>query len=209
MNRKPRTEKEIPHSSELLYGWRQHLLSRRRFLITAASGSIAAMFPLSSLAADTIKQKKIEPWLVIDAVQQHLFPVEDKAPGAREVNALGYLQFVVTDATLDAESREFITKGATWLEGMAHQIYKTSFVDLDNKQGEKVLRRIAASEAGENWLATLMLYIVEALLTDPVYGGNTDQRGWQWLQHVPGFPRPPLDKTFPRLLSRDTGHERF
>lgn len=206
MNRKPRPATKTTHSTDLLSAWRQQLLSRRRFLIAAAGGSLSAVFPLSAIAAAEDKKKNLEPlpidsWPIIDVVQQHLFPTEADAPGAREINALAYLQFVVSDTTLDVESREFITKGANWLEDMAHQMHNKSFITLNNEQREKVLRRIASSETGENWLATLMLYIVEALLTDPVYGGNTDQHGWKWLQHVPGFPRPPLDKIFPRLLS--------
>jgi len=204
MNRKPRTTRRPIKDSRQLFDWRQQLISRRRLLMAAAGGSLATMFPLSAVAAENNRQKpakKLEPWPVIDVVQQHLFPAEVKAPGAREINALAYLQFVVTDTTLDAEDRGFITQGAAWMEGMAQQMHKASFTKLDEKDREAVLRRIAASDSGENWLSTLMLYIVEALLTDPVYGGNTDQLGWKWLEHIPGFPRPPPDKTFPHLLS--------
>jgi gluconate 2-dehydrogenase gamma chain len=200
MNRKPRPAVNKSSSPDLLSGWRQQLVSRRQLLLAAAGGSLAVMFPPVSAAASNNRQMS-DPWSVIDAVQQHLFPAEAGIPGAREINALVYLQFVITDTTLDADDREFISKGVGWLEDIAVQMYKKSFVTLDEKQREKVLQRIAASEAGENWLSTLLLYIVEALLTDPVYGGNTDQLGWKWLQHVPGFPRPPADKTFVHLLS--------
>jgi gluconate 2-dehydrogenase gamma chain len=71
-----------------------------------------------------------------------------------------------------------------------------SFLALDDEQQELVLRDIAESDAGENWLSTLLTYLFEALLTDPVYGGNPGGIGWKWLQHVPGFPRPPLDKRY-------------
>jgi gluconate 2-dehydrogenase gamma chain len=204
MNRKQRPLKHKFNSLNLLSDWHQHLTTRRQFLLAAAGGSLAAMFPLSSIAAANNRQNpdtKPDPWPVIDAVQQHLFPAETDAPGAREINALAYLQFVVTDTTLDSDSREFITKGVAWLEDITFQQYKKSFINLNHKKREKVLRDIASSEAGENWLSTILLYIVEALLTDPVYGGNTNQLGWKWLQHVPGFPRPPADKTFLRLLS--------
>ncbi|MBT8440568.1 MAG: gluconate 2-dehydrogenase subunit 3 family protein [Gammaproteobacteria bacterium] len=214
MNRKPRPEKRLFQSKELLFACHQRLISRRQLLLATAGGSLAAMFPLSASTAVDIAKTGVnadinteinsvaaDPWPVIDAVQQHLFPAEPEAPGARDINALAYLKFVTSDTTLDKESREFITKGAAWLEDMAYQMNKKSFISLGEQQREKVLRRIAGSESGENWLATLMLYIVEALLTDPVYGGNTDQLGWKWLQHIPGYPRPPIDKTFPRLLS--------
>jgi gluconate 2-dehydrogenase gamma chain len=204
MNRKPRPAGKSSCSSKLLSDWHRHLITRRQFLLAAAGSSLAALFPLSSDAAAEHRAKPAatpDPWPVIDAVQQHLFPTEAEAPGAREINALGYLQFVITDNTLDTEDREFISKGVVWLEDMTFQMHKTSFINLDEKDREKVLRRIASSEAGENWISTLLLYIVEALLTDPVYGGNTKQLGWKWLQHVPGYPRPPRDKTFLRLLS--------
>jgi gluconate 2-dehydrogenase gamma chain len=44
----------------------------------------------------------------------------------------------------------------------------------------------------------LLDYIMEALLTDPVYGGNPNSIGWQWLKHQPGFPRPttPLKRRY-------------
>ncbi|MDT8281286.1 MAG: gluconate 2-dehydrogenase subunit 3 family protein [Gammaproteobacteria bacterium] len=200
MNRKPRPSKRSNNPQSLFSNWHQQLITRRQFLLAAAGGSLAVMFPMSAITAAE-SEKNVDPWRVIDAVQQHLFPTEAEAPGASEINALAYLQFVVTDTTLDIESREFISKGAAWLEDMSLQMYKKSFTTLDEKQREKVLQRIASSQSGENWLATLMLYIAEALLTDPVYGGNTDQLGWKWLQHVPGFPRPPLDKTFLRLLA--------
>ena len=200
MNRKPRPEPRCSQPKELISDWREQLITRRQVLIAATVGGLAALFPLSSVAVEA-KSELTDPWPLIDAVQQLLFPPETHAPGAREINALGYLKFVVSDTTLAIEDREFITRGAAWLDDMALQMYKQSFVSLDEVNCEKVLKRIASSGAGENWLSTLMLYIVEALLTDPVYGGNTDQRGWTWLQHVAGYPRPPLDKTFPRLLS--------
>jgi len=205
MNRKQRPPNNKTETQDFLSDWHQQLISRRRLLMAAAGGSLAMLFPLESIASknphNTPDTKAADPWPVIDAVQQHLFPVEDNSPGAREINALAYLKFVVTDTALDVDSRDFITKGAAWLQGMAEQMHKKSFIDLSLKQREKVLKRIAGSKAGENWLSTLLLYITEALLSDPVYGGNTDQIGWNWLQHVPGYPRPPVDKTFPVLLS--------
>ena len=41
-----------------------------------------------------------------------------------------------------------------------------------------------------------MYYLLEALLADPVYGGNTDEVGWKWLGYTAGFPRPPIGKRY-------------
>ena len=184
----------------MLRDWHKQLLSRRQLLLAAAGGSLAVLFPLSSCS--TLATNKVfDHWAVIDSVQQHLFPSEELAPGAREINALSYLKFIASDNTLDSDSREFITKGAAWLEDMASQLYNQSFIVLSESDKENVLRRVAGSEVGENWISTMLLYIVEALLVDPIYGGNPEQVGWLWLDHVPGYPRPPKDKTYMKLLS--------
>jgi gluconate 2-dehydrogenase gamma chain len=52
---------------------------------------------------------------------------------------------------------------------------------------------------GRAWLSLLLYYIFEALLSDPVYGGNPGEIGWRWLEHQPGFPRPPADKIYGSL----------
>ncbi len=223
MNRKQPPGHKKTDTSAGLSAWYQHLMSRRRFLLAAAGGSIGALFPVAiparsgagSVVVESTDETAIKnamrlsntasgdaaTWIVIDSLQQHLFPAELDSPGAREINALGYLRFVVTDTTLDSDEREFILKGVTWLEDMSIQVFKRSFTVLTQDEREQILKQIVKSSAGENWLSTLLLYITEALLSDPVYGGNTNEAGWRWLQHVSGYPRPPADKTFSRLLS--------
>jgi len=170
--------------------WRHTLLSRRAFLL-ASGGGLAALFAPAGILAATVN-----PWPVLAATQNHLFPSELGAPGAREINALSYLQGVLADPRGDREEQRFILKGVDWLEDLSRQHHKTAFVDLDPIRREQVLREVANSRPGENWLSTLLLYICEALLTDPVYGGNPGGIGWAWLGHQPGFPRPthPLRK---------------
>jgi gluconate 2-dehydrogenase gamma chain len=56
------------------------------------------------------------------------------------------------------------------------------------------LRRFETN--GKQWISTILRYILEALLTDPIYGGNPNAIGWKWLDHQPGFPRPPANKRY-------------
>jgi gluconate 2-dehydrogenase gamma chain len=185
-------------ASAVLATWRDRLVSRRAFLLTMAGGSLAALMPLRSLA-DGAAHGEISDrhrWAVLDAVQVHLFPTEANAPGAHEIKALDYLRLVVQDEGLDPEERRFILRGVGWLEDLAHQQQAESFLRLSEDQREALLGRIASSEAGENWLSTIQLYICEALLADPVYGGNPDGVGWKWLGHNPGFPRPAPNRRY-------------
>lgn len=184
-----------------LAAWHRLLCSRRTFLLGLAGGSLAALFGAPTLGEDVKPLDDPRPWLVLDAVQRHLLPSEADSPGAAEINALGYLRFVVQDPLLDVDERRFLLKGVDWLEGLVQENGGGSFLELDEPGREGILRRIAASAGGENWLSTLILYLLEALLTDPAYGGNPNGLGWRWLEHIPGYPRPTPDKIYPRLLA--------
>lgn len=176
-----------------LSGWREQLVSRRRFLVGAAGGTVAALFPLRIVgsSAATPRLDAGSRWKLIGEVQDHLFPSEPAAaPGAREINALAYLEWVVADDNLDPDHRAFVLRGAEWVEEHALALEQASFGELNEAGRERVLRQVAATDGGENWLSTVLMYLFEALLTDPVYGGNPDGIGWKWLGHTPGFPRP-------------------
>jgi gluconate 2-dehydrogenase gamma chain len=170
--------------------YKDALRSRREFLVAAAGGLAALFAPAGALAVTA------DPWPVLAAAQDHLFPSEPDAPGAREIHALAYLQGVLADPRGDRDEQRFILKGVDWLEDLSRQRHKVSFVDLDPIRRERVLREVANSGKGENWIATLLLYVCEALLTDPIYGGNPDGIGWTWLAHQPGYPRPTPDKRY-------------
>jgi gluconate 2-dehydrogenase gamma chain len=178
--------------ADALAAWRQALLTRRRFLLTSAGGLAALFAPLGAATPADLAN----PWPLLAAVQEHLFPSEIDAPGAREIRALAYLQGVLGDPRGDREEQRFILKGADWLEDLSRQRHKTTFVELDPIRREQVLREVASTPKGENWVSTLLLYLCEALLADPVYGGNPDGIGWAWLAHQPGFPRPTPAKRY-------------
>ena len=181
--------------ADALATWRQALLTRRRFLLSSAGGLAALFAPLGAASPADIGN----PWPLLAAVLEHLFPSEIDAPGAREIRALAYLQGVLGDPRGDREEQRFILKGADWLEDLSRQRHKTTFVELDPIRREQVLREVASSPKGENWVATLLLYLCEALLADPIYGGNPDGIGWAWLAHQPGFPRPTPAKRYGAL----------
>jgi len=178
--------------------WGQQLTDRRRFLIGLAGGSLAALFPGVAAAAaatsdDDAQDDEAGRWAIVAAVQEQLFPSEPDAPGAREIQALAYLQRAMLAPDRDPDERAFILQGAGWLQQLATESDGSAeggFIALDSTGRERLLRRIAASEAGENWLSTLIVHILEALLTEPVYGGNPGGIGWAWLKHTPGFPHP-------------------
>lgn len=177
------------------------LISRREFISILAA--TVAVYPLSSVAinrAENISPQPLkEPWLTLSKVQQHLFPDEENSIGAEDIHALEYLRSTIMTPDFDKEEETLIHNGVNWLNDLSQQQYSKKFIQLDNIAKEKLLRRIESSNAGERWLSTVLTYLLEALLTDPIYGGNTNGIGWKWLQHQAGFPRPPEDKKYYKL----------
>ncbi len=135
-------------------------------------------------------------WQVVAAVQAHLFPSEKEAPGAADVNAAPYLQWVLSDPAVEASTRVFFRDGVEKVITASQTQYARPFPALSADEKEKLLRQIEAVPEGKAWLRELLNYILEATLTDPVYGGNPNGIGWQWLAHRPGYKRPPADKRY-------------
>jgi gluconate 2-dehydrogenase gamma chain len=183
-------------------------LSRREFISRlAALGSLAAAYPAAALAwlrssavagseAEWMDQ---EPWKTLAAVQQHLFPATADSPGASDFKAIVYLRNSIENPAADGEDKTFIVNGVEWLNDLSRERFQRPFSAFDEAERETVLRLIEQSRAGRNWLSLLLTYLLEALLADPVYGGNPGGMGWKWLAHQPGFPTPPQHKTWYRL----------
>ena len=188
----------LPANSKLLNS-RRHFFKQTTGLMAGMSFSAAVL--AKNKSSESLSQTSDEPWLTISEVQEHLFPRTAThntlfSPGAKDINAIGYLQTMLHLPSANKEEADFIIKGVGWLNGVANNQTGKSFITLNDKQREQVLKKISASEAGENWLSTLIRYIFEALLADPVYGGNKKQLGWQWLKHQAGYPRPPENKKY-------------
>lgn len=182
-----------------------HGLSRRAFIQFLATA--AAAYPLSSLAEKrqnlsenkSTSENLTEPWLTLSVVQEHLFPAEKDSPGASDIQALTYLRNMMMTPDFNKEEVMLIHNGVGWLNDLAKQQYRKQFTLLNSKEKEIILRRIENSRLGSRWLSLLLTYLLEALLTDPVYGGNPGGIGWTWLQHQPGFPTPTEDKKYFKL----------
>ena len=182
-------------------------LNRRAFLRSSVALSLLSGLAACNLSLDeqddviTISKAKdyFEPeqQQILDAVQMQLFPADGDGPSARDLNALAYLEWAMTDPeNIDDGDPSFIVKGIGWLDDLSKQTLGTGFIKLTSTQQDTVLKQVAGSNQGESWLSLLMYYLAEALMLDPIYGGNPNGIGWQWLQHQAGFPAPIAGKTY-------------
>lgn len=170
-------------------------MSRRRFLGYLAAGFSLSQLPVWVSCQRTESQErssKLLPseLLLIQYVQEFLFPNDGLGPGARDINAHGYLQWILTDDNYDADERAYIRRGMGWTDETALETAGNSFISLDSGGRQKVLLAIYAEDWGVFWFSLLLNLILEALLADPIYGCNLEQTGWKWLNHNPGEPRP-------------------
>jgi len=184
-------------------------ISRRQFIQTiavfSASWPIAGMASVKSFGASHIETYKnlSDPWLTLASVQEHLFPAGDStdqpSPGAKDIAALRFLRNMLDAPDTESEEKSFILNGVNWLNDLSLKNYQSKFINLNTENKETALRQIETSNAGNRWLSLIMSYLIEALLSDPVYGGNKDQQGWKWLEHIPGYPTPSVDKVYFKL----------
>ncbi|HBH36705.1 MAG TPA: hypothetical protein DDW45_10390 [Gammaproteobacteria bacterium] len=179
-------------------------MDRRHFLKitsagTAATAATTASLPLFSAPKQQLGDAGLydRQWQTLEAVLDHLFPSEADAPGAKDVKAVHWLQRVLLDDETDEVHKRFLRAGIAQVDETSMELYQKSFVELQHDQRETVLRSMEQSKQhGRAWLQEMIRYIFEALLSDPVYGGNPQAVGWRWLQHIPGFPRPPKEKRY-------------
>jgi gluconate 2-dehydrogenase gamma chain len=173
--------------------------NRRSFLAHGLrlllAGPVAAGSLRAAAAAATDPTAGLSPmqWRLVAAVQEQLLPSEPGIPGAREVNAVGFLRLVMADSRVDASERKFIEAGVVELEQVCANRYSKSFLELTGRERGAALRQLEQSHSGHGWIAEMLEFLMEALLGDPSHGGNPAGVGWKWLGITPGFPRPPVD----------------
>ena len=186
-------------------------ISRREFMTRLGLlGTLAISYPAVALAErrqSNIK-RNLPDWLedplwkTIAQVQETLFPAAEDVPGAGDLGAVIYLHKAIENPHADGEDKDFIFRGAGWLDELAQQRYTKNFIQLTDKEQIKIIEETVQTTPGRNWVSILLTYILEALLCEPVYGGNPDGIGWSWLEHQPGYPTPAADRTWDQLLLR-------
>lgn len=153
-------------------------MNRRNFLILSTLS-----VPLSKLSfAKSIEAKNA---LVLEEVYQILFPKTTHMPSAKEFAAVNYLNQNIHNEYFDKEDAQLIIQGTIDF----HNSF-SNFLRVSKKEKEEMIQIASQNEYGNSWLTKLIRYGFEALLSDPIYGGNAKQVGWKSLQHKAGIPQP-------------------
>jgi len=178
---------------------------RRIFFKTLLAGAVAAHIPWwMACSRDTLHETGYifnpQQQKILIRVQNFLFPSDDNGPGASEVFADAYLQWVLLDPKMDTEEKDYILNGLAWVEETANEEEGKSFLKLTTNEQSEILKYIGGENWGESWFSILINFILEALLSDPIYGSNPEKIAWEWLHHNPGFPRPNEEQKYGQFL---------
>lgn len=116
----------------------------------------------------------------------------DLFPKAEElsIETASYVSVILHHERVTKEDKTFLKNGVKWLNEEAVSMHEKTYTKLLKAQREAVLESIVKTEWGESWLHSIMSYLFEAMLGDPIYGGNNGEAGWKWLSFTGGLPRP-------------------
>ena len=167
------------------------MINRRLFILGSASllASAACASQTRTFYANGFQPLK-DPYQTIALVQEDLFPPSPGVPTVRQLNSIGFLKGAMLDERIAQSEKNFVVNGVEWLHEDSIKLYGKKYHLLLADERQKVLRHISEYRWGNNWLYTVMSYIFESMLCDPVYGANSGGAGWKWLEHEPGYPRP-------------------
>jgi len=161
-------------------------MNRRNFLILTS---------LSVALSQVSYAKGIEPKsaIVLETVYNHLFPKTSTMPNAKEFGAVEYLIKNINSSYFPKEDANLIIQGAIDFASSFD-----NFLTASQKEQSSMIDTASNNDYGYEWLSKLVYYGFEALLSDPIYGGNKNQVGWKSVQHKAGQPRP--KKTYGRRV---------
>lgn len=154
-------------------------MKRRNFI------ALSATTPLLFNSFLNAKDIEEDTWETIQKVQNILFPKSGKMPSAQEFGSVNYLKQNINHPTFDKDDLELILNGA--------KVFKETFPEFftaTKKDKLQIVKDANDSEYGNSWIRILQYYAIEAMLSDPIYGGNKFQSGWMALKHKAGIPRP-------------------
>ena len=157
-------------------------MKRRNFLILGSALGLFSYFKLKKIDDFEVTFKNLKP--TIEAVQEHMFPQDSKLPLSMQASL--FMFETMSHSSFDKDIRAFILEGASELE----KRHDNHFTSLAAQEKEIALRAYEETRYGSAWLSQIMTLTLEALLSDPIYRVNKNEKYWDAVQTYGGLPRP-------------------
>lgn len=156
-------------------------MKRRNFIKFTAISTL--FFSSSSSFSKTIPKQTLK---VLDEVYEIIFPKTSNMPSAREFKAVRYLTLNLFHKSFDDEDKSLILQGSVdFIESFP------DFLTLNSSQKkELIFSVIEHNEYAKSWISKLSYYGIEAMFSDPIYGGNFEKIAWSSINHSIGYPQP-------------------
>ena len=156
-------------------------MKRREFIKFTTISAI--LFTTNISIAKNITSNNL---IVLDEVLNIIFPKTKNMPSAKEFKAVEYLVKNISHRTFDDEDKTLITNGTKdFINSFPN------FLNLNPQEKKKLIFEIIQnSQYAKSWVSKLTYYGIEAMFSDPIYGGNTHELGWTSTLHTTGNPRP-------------------
>ena len=156
-------------------------MKRRNFIKFTTISAI--LFSTNISIAKNIPSQTL---LVLDEVLNIIFPKTSTMPNAKEFKALEYLIKNISHKTFDNEDKTLILDGTKDFIGSFPQ-----FLTSNEKEKKELIFEIIKNSAyAKSWVSKITYYGIEAMFSDPIYGGNFNQKGWKSVEHFAGIPEP-------------------
>ena len=194
---------QIPDTFKDIEKWETNRRKFLRSVLVAGAASQIAWFTSCSTSLEKGNEHlTAEQSTILKSILMIIFPDDGNGPSADDINSFGYIIWVLSDNYRKKEDNEYIIEGINWADETAQDIYFDSYVNLDHNQREALVEQFVELDWGKNWMSVMVTLVLESLLLDPIYGGNTDEKGWEWLDHVPGIPRPTEETRFEAFIQK-------
>lgn len=190
----------------------QWSINRRKWLQLALLGGVALSSPWIT-SCETVSDEQ-EPNLDggnvftntemknIFALQNFLLPEEGQGPSAAQMNAHQYYVWSLADENLPSSDKEYFVGKTIQVFDLCKEQTSKHFHQLSKIEQENFILKNLSEGWFESYLSRMITVIFEATLLDPIYGGNTNEEGWKWLEHTPGSPRPDTNTKYPEILNK-------
>lgn len=166
-------------------------LTRRALLAQAGGGALlwsaGCAGPLAHVAP---LGSAPPPRETLAAAQDRLLPSSPGAPGAADVDAIGFLERARASGALGASDHAALLAGAARLDDGARAAGFASFVQAPPLERDRLLRSEGQRPEGRAFIERLLTLTLEAFFSDPRYGGNPGGLCWAWAGVTPPTPRP-------------------
>jgi gluconate 2-dehydrogenase gamma chain len=126
---------------------------------------------------------------VLEAGVARLIPSDESGPGAAEAQVARYITRAL--AGVYRHHRQTYEDGLEAIDGHARSSFDRPFVELASEHQDIVLAdaelgRMPGALASQAFFELLLRHTREGMFSDPRWGGNEEQVGWQLL----GYPGP-------------------